>query len=166
MAAAPPFNLVATNVGNGKQYPNTAPAQAALSAALVRWFLAARDVGTPGWQTTPPGAWLQVQTQPLGNTPGSILFNCGGIDPNWNGGYGADFVDAGLVNWLQANPTIAAAGLPNGQVTFQVEHFPTSQYVGRANNINYYQDYYAVVNVKRKVAHPHIWGRLSVCCFD
>jgi hypothetical protein len=139
----PPYAVVATNIGPAHQYPNTPGAQAALSAALARWFQAARNVGNPGWQV-PQGAWLQVQTQPLGNAPGSILYNCGGIDPNWNGGYGADFVDTPLVNWLLANPTVAAPGLPNGQVTFQVNNAPTSTYVGSANYVNYRQEYYTV----------------------
>lgn len=145
--AVQPYVVVPTPIGNGKQYTNNALGQAALHAALTRWFQAARTVGSPGWQLRPQ-AWLQVQTQPVGNTPGSILYNCGGIDPNSNGGYGEDFVDNTLVNWLQANLMVAGT-------QFQINNVvtPTSMYVGTVNGTDYHQDYFAVTATVKTIQY-------------
>ncbi len=145
--AVQPYVVVPTPLGNGKQYTNNPVGQAALHAALTRWYQAARTVGTPGWQLGPQD-WLQIQTQPLGNAPGSILYNCGGIDPNSNGGYGEDFVDNALVNWLQANLTV-------GGIQFQINNavIPTSMYVGTVNGRAYHQDYFAVTALARNIQY-------------
>jgi len=143
--AVAPYIVTPTPLGNGKRYQNNGLGQAALHAALTRWFQAARTIGNAGWQL-PAGAWLQVQTQPLGNAPGSILYNCGGIDPNSDGGYGEDFVDPALVNWLQANQMV-------GGIQFQVNNMPTPMYVGRVGNNRYRQDYYAVTALARTIQY-------------
>jgi len=78
------------------------------------------------------------------------------------------------VNWLQANPTVIAPGLPNGQVTFQVNHAPTAMWVGSQGGNDYYQDYYVVTALAKTLQqydqnspdHNRVLQRLRVTQHD
>jgi hypothetical protein len=79
------------------------------------------------------GAWLQLHAN------GSLLYNCGGINPAGGGGYGGDYVDMALCNWL-TNNLPAGFALPGG---------PTQRWSGAVGpqGPQFYQDYYTFTRV-------------------
>jgi hypothetical protein len=68
-------------------YQNNPGGRAAVTGALATWYWRAPQLFN--------GAWLQL------HPAGTLLYNCGGV--NNGGGYGIDFVDNALHQWLTNN---------------------------------------------------------------
>ena len=139
MIIPPAFQQVQTVLGTARQYRNNATAQNDLYLALARWYQAAKNRQFPAGN-----AWLQIQAEPLGNKNGYLLYNCGGIHNQGDGGYGHDYVEPALALWLETHLTVPIQGAQNGQVTFEMARETTPQKVGTNNGQSYFQDYYVV----------------------
>lgn len=154
-----PQSFYLPSLGYSYEYANVLQAQQYLQNALINWYLAARTLNT-AQPNIPQNTWLQLQAPPQGNAPGAILYNCGGINlgiANGFGGFGIDFANQGLYQWLVAHPNIAVPGL--GNVVLTVEPNPTVKVTPFNNPLipnsttHYQTEYHAVTCIAATIQY-------------